>query len=128
MKAAIEQAVFSKELFAHEEFKTKMNDLKNKKVKLEVAIKEQESRSQAPKIAEEQVKQLFSMFREVVTQRNIPECKKFIQNYVDKVIVYKDHVEVIFNVVFNILKDYEAYKIKSSIKKVTLFKRYRNIA
>lgn len=114
--------------FAHEEFKTKMDDLKDKKVKLEVAIKEQESRSQAPKIAEEQVKQLFSMFREFVTQRNIPECKKFIQNYVDKVIVYKDHVEVIFNVVFNILKDYEAYKIRSSVKKVTLFKRYRNIA
>lgn len=62
-------------------------------------------RSQALRITEEQVKQLFSMFRDFVTQRNIPECKKFIQNYVDKVIVYKDHVEVIFNVVFNILKD-----------------------
>lgn len=105
-----------------------MNELKDKKVKLEVAIKEQERRSQAPKIAEEQVKQLFSMFREFVTQPNIPECKKFIQNYVDKVIVYKDHVEVIFNVVFNILKDYEAYKIRSSVKKATLFKMYRHIA
>lgn len=81
--------------FAQEEFKTKMDDLKDKKAKLEVAIKEQESRSQAPKITEEQVKQLFYLFREFVTQRNIPECKKFIQNYVDKVIVYKDHVEVI---------------------------------
>lgn len=35
--------------FAHEEFKTKMDDLKDKKAKLEVAIKEQESRSQALK-------------------------------------------------------------------------------
>ncbi|MCM0648434.1 recombinase family protein [Clostridium swellfunianum] len=114
--------------FAHEEFKAKMDELKERKTKLEVSVKEQESRSQAPKIMEEQVKQLFSMFRGFVMERNIPECKKFIQNYVEKVIVYKDHVEVIFNVVFNILKDYEAYKIKSSIKKVTLFKRYRNIA
>lgn len=64
------------------------------------------------------------MFRDFVTQRNIPECKKFIQNYVDKVIVYKDHVEVTFNVVFNILKNYEAYKIRASVKKSTLFKRY----
>ncbi|MBU3144634.1 hypothetical protein [Clostridium sp. CF012] len=48
------------------------------------------------------------MFRGVVTERNIPECKKFIQNYVDKVIIFKDHVEVIFNVVFTILKEYEA--------------------
>lgn len=68
------------------------------------------------------------MFKGFVTERNIPECKKFIQNYVDKVIVYKDHVEVIFNVVFNILKDYEAYKIKSTVNKAKLSKWYRNIA
>ena len=48
---------------------------------------------------------LFSMFRGFVKDRNMPECKKFIQNYVDKVVVYKDHVEVTFNVVFTILKD-----------------------
>nr|WP_235700120.1 MULTISPECIES: recombinase family protein [Clostridium] len=114
--------------FAHEEFKTMMDDLKGKKAKLEVAIKEQENRSKAPKITEEQVKQLFSMFRDFVIQRNIPKCKKFIQNYVNKVIVYKDHVEVIFNMVFNILQGYEAYKIKSTVKKAILFKRYRNIA
>jgi len=49
---------------------------------------------------------------------------------VERVLDYKDHVEmiVIFNVVFNILKDYEVYKIKSSVKKITLFKRYRYIA
>ncbi|MCB2354714.1 hypothetical protein [Clostridium estertheticum] len=58
----------------------------------------------------------------------MPECKKFIQNYVDKVIIFKDHVEVIFNVVFTILKDYEAYKIKSSANKTTLLRRYKNIA
>ena len=68
------------------------------------------------------------MFKGFIKDRNIPGCKKFIENYVDKAIVYKDHVEVIFNVVFNILKDYEAYKIRSSVKKTTLFKRYRNIA
>ncbi|MBX4266485.1 hypothetical protein [Clostridium estertheticum] len=50
----------------------------------------------------------------------MPECKKFIQNYVDKVVVFKDHVEVIFNVVFTMLKDYDSYKIKSSVKKTTL--------
>jgi site-specific DNA recombinase len=114
--------------FGYDEFKTKMEDLKDRKTKLEVTLIEIENRNQAPKITEELVKNLFSMFRGFVTERNIPECKKFIQNYVDKVIVYKDHVEVIFNVVFNILKDYEAYKIRTSVKKSTLFKRYRNIA
>jgi len=41
--------------FAHEEFKTKMDELKNKKTKIEISIKQQESKSQAPKITEEQV-------------------------------------------------------------------------
>ncbi|MCB2354716.1 recombinase family protein [Clostridium estertheticum] len=114
--------------FAYEEFKTKMVDLKERKTKLEVTLIEQEHRSQAPKITEEQVKNLFLMFRGFVKERNMPECKKFIQNYVDKVIIFKDHVEVIFNVVFTILKDYDAYKIKSSANKTTLVNRYRNIA
>ncbi len=68
------------------------------------------------------------MVRDFVTQRNIPECKKFIQNYVDKVIVYKGRVEVIFNMFFNILKDYKAYKIMCSVKKATILKWYRHIA
>lgn len=114
--------------FNHEEFKEKMDNLKDKKTKLEVLLMSQEARSQDTKVSEEQVRTLFAMFREFVKERNIPECKKFIQSYVDKVIVYKDHVEVIFNVVFSILKDYESYKIKTSVKKSTLFKRCRNIA
>lgn len=48
------------------------------------------------------------MFRGFVKERNMLECKKFIQNSVEKVIVYKDHVEVIFDVAFTILMDYEA--------------------
>lgn len=111
--------------FAYDEFKIKMEELKDRKTKLESTLMEQEIKRQAPQITEEQVKNLFAMFRGFVRERNIPECKKFIQNYVDKVIVYKDHVEVIFSVVFTILEDYEAYKIRSSIKKATLFKKYR---
>ena len=80
--------------FAYDEFKTKMEALKDRKTKLESTLMEQEIKRQAPQITEEQVKNLFSIFRGFVRERNIPECKKFIQNYVDKVIVYKDHVEV----------------------------------
>lgn len=101
------------EEFAKEELKIRMNELTDKKSKLEAKLKEQESKSKVPKITVEQVKNLFSMFREFVKKRNIPECKKFIQNYVNK---------VIFSVVFNILKD---YKIKSSIKKSILLKKYK---
>lgn len=114
--------------FFQNEFKSKMEQLQDRKNKLEVQIIELERKSQGACITEDQVKKLFSMFREFVMERNIPECKKFIQNYVDKITVYKDHIEVSFNVVFDFLKNKEGLIIKSSVKKATLFKRYRNIA
>jgi len=85
-----------------------MDDLKDRKTKLEITIKQQENRSNVPKIKEEHVKDLFLMFRGFVKERNMLECKKFIYYSVEKVIVYKDHVEVIFDVAFTILMDYEA--------------------
>ncbi|EQE83456.1 hypothetical protein [Clostridioides difficile] len=43
---------------------------------------------------------MFSRFKEFVLERNTPECKTFIGDYIKEVIVYKGHVEVVFNVVF----------------------------
>jgi site-specific DNA recombinase len=52
-------------------------------------------------ITEEQIRNMFGKFKEFVLNRNLPECKKFISDYVKEVIVYRDYVEVIFNVVFS---------------------------
>ena len=52
-------------------------------------------------ITEEQIRSMFSKFKEFVLTRNLPECKKFISDYVKEVIVYRDRIEVIFNVVFS---------------------------
>jgi len=38
------------------------------------------------------------MFKSYVAEKNIPEIKKFIGSYVEKVIVYKEHVDVIFKI------------------------------
>ncbi|MDY3960255.1 hypothetical protein [Romboutsia timonensis] len=48
---------------------------------------------------------MFGKFKDFVLTRNLPECKKFISDYVKEVIVYRDHVEVIFNVVFSFVDD-----------------------
>jgi site-specific DNA recombinase len=114
--------------FASEELKVKMEELSDRKASLETKLKENEVRSHGLQVTEEQVRNLFSMFRGFVKERNIPECKKFINNYVDKVIVYKDRVEVIFSVVFSVLKEQEAYKIRSAVKKSALFKMYGHTA
>lgn len=39
---------------------------------------------------------LFGGFRQYVKEQNVPEIRKFISSYVEKVIIYKDHVEVVF--------------------------------
>ncbi|NMM65216.1 recombinase family protein [Clostridium sp. P21] len=114
--------------FYQSEFKAKMEELEERKSRLELSIKEIEVKNNIPSITEEQVKNMFAMFKGYVLERNIPECKKFIQSYVHKVIVYKDRVEVIFNVAFNFLQEKDVVSIRASARKKTLFKICRNIA
>ena len=65
---------------------------------------------------------MFSMFKQFVSEKNIPECKKFIDSYVEKVIVYSDHLEVTFKVAFSFEQKDNIYSFKSSIKLTNLFK------
>ncbi|OCT15812.1 hypothetical protein A8709_09285 [Paenibacillus pectinilyticus] len=41
--------------------------------------------------------QLFSNFKSFVDKKNVPEITKFIQHYVDKVVVQEEHVDFILN-------------------------------
>ena len=76
-------------------------------------------------ITEADVRALLSDFSGYVISRNIPECKKFIRDFVKEVIVYKDHIEVTFNVAFSLLKNKkEAVEVTSSIRRYDLFQRY----
>ncbi|AET67617.1 hypothetical protein Desor_2008 [Desulfosporosinus orientis DSM 765] len=70
----------------------------------------------------------FSMFRKFVTEKNIPECKKFIDSYVDKVIVYKDHLEVTFKVALYFEQENNLYSFKTSVKLASLFKTCKRAA
>ncbi|WP_187274122.1 hypothetical protein [Paenibacillus sp. N3.4] len=56
------------------------------------------SKSEKAAITEESLRQLLSQMGDHVAKRDIPEIKKFIVSYVEKVIVYEKHVEVIFKV------------------------------
>ncbi|WP_234122518.1 zinc ribbon domain-containing protein [Clostridium hydrogenum] len=62
--------------FCQSEFKAKMEELEERKSKLEFSIKELEVKNNIPSITEEQVKNMFAMFKVYVLERNIPECKK----------------------------------------------------
>ncbi|WP_166505160.1 hypothetical protein [Romboutsia hominis] len=54
---------------------------------------------------------MFGKFKGFIFIRNLPECKKFISDYVTAVIVYRDHVEVIFNVVFSFVANEKSHNL-----------------
>lgn len=112
--------------FMQEEFKVKMGELKERKSELEFKQAQLKSDAITQIVTEEDVRKLLNNFSGYVISRNIPECKKFIQDFVKEVVVYKEHIEVIFNVSFSLVKNNEGIEIKSIIYRYNLYERYSN--
>ncbi|WP_243128393.1 hypothetical protein [Clostridium chromiireducens] len=110
--------------FVQEEFKSKIDEFKNSKSKLEAKLSEIEVKDINQIVTEADVRSLLSNFSGYVISRNISECKKFIRYFVKEVIVYKEHIEVIFNVSFSLLKNNEGVKVISQISRYDLYERY----
>lgn len=107
--------------FPQNGLKTKLNELETRKIQIETELVELEAvQDNVVTVDEEQIKSMFSNIKEYVKTRNIPECKKFISDYVKEVIVYKDHVEVTFNMVFSFSGKNTSYekKVISSRKEI----------
>jgi len=99
----------------------KLVELEAKQAALETASREIALRSKRSIITEDTLRGLLKTFRQYVTERNIPEVRKFIGNYVEKVIVYKDHVEVVFVLVYG-EKSTGAYKFTVKVRRRSLLK------
>ncbi len=74
----------------------KLEELERQKLDLEQKLLTVGAVKEKAAITEDDLRQLLSRFKDYIADRNIPEIKKFIGSYVEKVIVYKEHVEVIF--------------------------------
>ena len=95
---------------------------------LEISIQQLSIKDTAAEITEDNLRNMFKMFKQFVTEKNIPECKKFINSYVDKVIVYKDHLEVTFKVALSFEQKNNIYSFNTSVRISNLFKTYRKAA
>lgn len=94
--------------------KDKLDELEQVKLNLESKINELSIESngvESVDITEDQIRSMFGKFKDFVLTRNLPECKKFISDYVKEVVVYKDHIEVIFNVVFSFVDNKITYDL-----------------
>lgn len=72
--------------------------LEERKHWLEAYVHETTLQDSALLISEEEIVRLIEKSGEFVRTRNIPECRSFIDSYIEKVLVYRDHVEVRFKV------------------------------
>lgn len=110
--------------FMQEELKVKMDELKNRKSELELKLSELKSDEITQVVTESDVRSLLNNFSGYVMSRNIPECKKFIQSFVKEVVIYKEHIEVTFNVSFSLFKNNQGVEVKSKINRYDLYERY----
>ena len=88
--------------------KDKLDELEQVKINLDLKISElkiEHKDIDTVSITEEQIRAMFSKFRQFVKERNIPECKKFIGDYIKEIIIYNGYIEVIFNVVFSFINE-----------------------
>ena len=101
-------------------FTDKMNELQADKLELEGLINKVKSTQVGGKlryITEPEAIKIIDKVQEAVLTRNIPECKKFIRDFVKRVDVYNDHVEVTFNMAFSLGEIIEyTYMVSKLIK------------
>ena len=89
----------------------KVQELKNKKV--EVTITENE------------LKEIICEFKDFVKNRDIVECKEFIHKFVNRVIVYRNYVEVEFKFNLNFIDDSMPILETKSISRDNILEIYK---
>jgi site-specific DNA recombinase len=75
---------------------TSLQNLEADKARLEADIQQIHTTKEKAVVSEEHLKQLLFALQTHFAKHDLVEIKKFISNYVDKVIVYKDYVDVVF--------------------------------
>ena len=94
--------------FIQEEFKLKLEELKQEKTGLELEKAKYTEKVEKPDVTEEDIREKLKHLKDYVKTRNLPECRKLIKDFVREVIVYEDHVEVNLNMISFIMKGVNA--------------------
>lgn len=105
--------------------KSQLKELEVKKEFLEGYIAELTLKNTENMISEEVICQLINNSREFILTKNLPECRSFIENYIEKVLVYKDRVEVLFKVNIPDNNGHTINQVRSQENIKALQKEYR---
>lgn len=75
----------------------KINELNQSKKDLQKRIDEAVL-EELPTVSKDDIRQALSAFSTYLKENNTIECKRFIDNYIDKIVVHKDKVEIVLKV------------------------------
>lgn len=78
--------------------KEELKRLEELKQLAEGQLRELTLENESTVITEEKIRELVERSRDFVRTKNIPECRNFIESYVERVTVYHDRVEVQFKI------------------------------
>lgn len=79
--------------------KNDLKELENRKFFLEEYKKELTLKNaSASMITEDMITELISKSKDFVRNKNLAECRNFIESYIDKVVVFAERVEVYFKI------------------------------
>ena len=75
-----------------------LESLEQEKILLEDQAQEEQARLVEINISEEQIRRAYKQARELYLHGNLDEMRQLINLYLNKVLIYKEHVEVFLNV------------------------------
>lgn len=79
-----------------------LHGLQAQRVQIQESIILEQKNSKCVSVTEEDLRSALMQFKEYVTTRNIAQCKKFLDDYIDEVIVYPDTVSISFKASFTV--------------------------
>jgi site-specific DNA recombinase len=78
--------------------KGELKRLEERKLAVENYIHEMRMKGNSAAVSKEMIVGMINKSKELVRERNIPECRNIIGNYVESVTVYRDKVEIKFKI------------------------------
>ncbi len=107
--------------------KHSIGELESRKKYIEQLLLEASRVDTSTYITNERVKELIQKSKVFLVTKNISECRKFINSYVDNVVVYNDKVEVNYKISIYDEALNEVKNLSSFIQLPVLHKKYKGI-
>ena len=105
----------------------KLKELETQKQELELTLKDLEQKNIASTISEDKVREIVMKSDEFIRTHNMPECRQFINSYVEKVVIFNNKVEVNFKINFFNKETGKVTQMKSEETMKNLHLEYKDV-